>query len=150
MKELRGYITIARTMGSLEETPIWIDIKDKNSGVLACRTKITLEQYANALTGRAEIPCSMEFNDSGLVGKVRLYKKVTVPHSGNSLYGDKNAVKKHIEDSCPDVIADGWEPYLDDFTNMHRHTENGMKVQFQKYVDADSEEAIAKADGEVE
>ncbi len=144
MKELKGRVTISRVMDASEETPIWIDIKDENSHVLACRIKITLEQYAKAITGLAEIPCSMEFNDSGLVGKIRIRKSIIVPHSKN-YFQTPEETAKHIAENCPDVIADGWEPYLNDFNNQYRHTEAGMTVNFTKYVDPDSQEAKAEA-----
>lgn len=67
---LGGNITISRCTSSHGGEDIRIQLEDNNSRVIFCELKMSLDDFARAITGRGCCPADMEVRDLDKVGKI--------------------------------------------------------------------------------
>ena len=112
----------------------WIEVRlsDDLSSTLVAVARLSLEDFAKATVGRNEVPCTFEFNDSGLVGKKREHKVETVSFDSVKTFGMSDNQKKAL---LKPFEVDGWQGDFDDLSNHHNFTKNGVRVRFERWVD---------------
>lgn len=119
MKKLEGYISFH--VSQTNEGPVpYVRVVDKLSGCAILEAKLTLEDYVlGVLTARHEVPCQIEWNKDGPIGKNRETKEEIV------------WVPKHYDDKKKSIIAqalkpfevDGWKGRVEDCFNPHKWVE---------------------------
>jgi hypothetical protein len=134
-KGLQGTITISRPQGR-DVSWIEITLHDELSGVEFATVYIDPANFAEALTGLGHVPCKFDLRPS-LVGKKAEHKEEIVPFEGGGYVKPglprENAAAPYL---APFEI-DGWKGRVDDLFNHHRHTPNGYRVTFVRYVDVE-------------
>lgn len=124
---VNGKITISRWHGNQEPRDgITIEVTDETSGIRFLEVGMTLEAFAQAVTGLSHQPCEIELRGIENVGKVRELKTEVVPFNYSS---DKPAALAPFE-------VDGWKGYAGDLGNPHKVADGGYRVSFTRYVDA--------------
>lgn len=131
MPEIKGHITISRTSGTRRGDDVRICIEDHNAGVVACEVKMTLENFAKAITNQGFIDCVVEFNDSGKVGTQRENKTELVPVPEKRSYDNREGWQ---EKSLAPFLVDGWYPRSGDINNHHRQRRDENGNTFQEVV----------------
>ncbi len=117
MIDLVAKLSISRPQGGdCNGEFIDIQVNDEAAGVRAVTVRVSLADFAKALTGQGHIPATLEFNDSGLVGMVREYRKKAVP-SLEHLYGDDRASR--VRAALVPYEVDGWRGSDSDMSNSH-------------------------------
>lgn len=148
MLNTRGSIRISRIRGNVpEEGLVRIEVEEKNSGSIALTLEITLRQLGELLTGsQAEGP--IEFNDSGIIGKVHQHKTEFVPGVVKGYRKDEG-----YRDECNKLVEpfeiDGWMARGGDINNQHtwvrlKDGTEGHNVVFFRYVDKETGEPWIK------
>ena len=97
-----GKITICRH-GLIDEDYISLEILDCNSSSSVIKVKITLDEFARALTNLSHCKCNYEVNkkDIDIWGKVKEVKTVFFdnPNKYSNKEKTKENVKKHFEEN---------------------------------------------------
>ena len=131
MKKLKGKITISKIRCFDENNFISIKIHDVKSSCEAIEAKLTLENFAQAITGHGYIDCDLEFNDSGVIGKIRETKHELIPRITFASPSDY-----YIKDYIKELEIDGWKARKEDITNPHNWVDDDkVKVLFVRYVE---------------
>lgn len=128
--KLKGKISISRPIYGDNRKGIEITVIDKTSGCQFLTAYITLENFAEALTGQGHTECELEFFERAPIGKVREVKTEIVPRPKS--HKDEEEAKRLL---LPFEI-DGWEGEIRDMFNGHRRAGDGQKVTFVRFVDA--------------
>lgn len=136
MKKLQGKLTISRPSYRDKQKAIRITVHDDTSSCRAVEVELSLEDFAECLTGLGRVDCSYEYNDSGVIGKYLETKTEIVPHPKFNR-DDTDAITRHL---APFHI-DGWVARTEDLFNHHRHQKAGMTVAFSRFVDEKPEES---------
>jgi hypothetical protein len=146
MKTLRANLSLNRPINSSGEKWIVVEIGDESSGCYAVTVKVSLENFAEALMGRSEVDCEMNFNDSGVIGKLHQHKEEIVPVPEGFGYNQKKD-KAAIAAVLAPFEVDGWKGRKEDLFNItHRSAGNNkMRVVFTRYVDAPEETKAQEA-----
>ncbi len=135
-----GAVTITRKQ--MPDGPvISIEIEDSLSARVFVEIHLTLETFAEAVTGLSSRPGEMEVQNFDLVGKKLEIKSEIVPQVGF------NATKTEIHEALAPFEVDGWTGSRKDVTNHHNFCGNNVRVKFRRYVpatEADIEEARKK------
>ena len=136
-KQLKGQLSISKVMSSHEDPFMRIEIDDEASGLEVVQVKLSLEDFAKAITSSV-VYVDLRYNDSSNVGKVRELKTVRV---------SKGAAKY---DSTPEELraivapyeVDGWRCSMPkDLLNGHKSVvdevtkERLQALTFTRYVD---------------
>ena len=105
--DMQGQLTISRQTGDGER--ISIRIRDERAGIEFVELTLTLEQYAQAISGLSCVPCEVEVQGLENVGKRLEVDTLEFP-LGSSEYGDKRkeVAAKLAAETCPA----GWTPDL--------------------------------------
>ena len=124
-------LSISRVRGGGKE-PISIVANDRVSRLRLFECRVSLEQFAEALTGTGRVDCTCSFNRSDKIGKTRQHKteSVEVPERGCALHLDalKELIAKHE--------TDGWQGRVADLNNYHNRSGDGRySVLFERWVD---------------
>jgi len=130
---LPGRISISRTSSNREDDYISISIVDESSHVQFVDVKMSLLDFANAITGVAFNSCDFELRHPELVGMKREHKSELLPCSK---FGDTVEDLQKILDPFE---VDGWFGSLYDLTNHHNRSRFGdqVRVGFIRYVPSD-------------
>jgi hypothetical protein len=139
-KALKGRFSVFRVTSG-KKPFIRIEVTDSMSGTQAFAADMTMEDFALAVTGRADLPAVYTRNGPH-VGRVHEHKTV--------LIRDPN-FKEHDADAVKQLLAEhtvnGWQGYEPDLTNMHkavmRDGKRYQKVTFHRYVDPVTEYDLA-------
>lgn len=130
MKTLKGNLSITRPHYSDGTKLIHINLTDESSGCQVVEIRLSPEQFAEVLVGSSQRGCEFDFNDSGVIGKIREYKEEIVPRPKK--YKDKEEVAEILK---PFEI-DGWKGHKEDVTNSHLWVGTGnVMVGFHRYVE---------------
>ena len=100
MKDIPGKITIGRPSCGSGEKYISIQIKDESSRIRFLEVKISLDQFAECITGRSEVPIMMTVSGLEHIGKVKESKPMSFPISSH----DRDLAAKLAKELCPE----GW------------------------------------------
>lgn len=133
-KILNGTLSISNPTSNIEPYS-WIEIRlrDELSNTIVAVARLLFEDFAKATVGRSEVPCKFEFNDSGLIGKKREHKVETVRFDSAKVFGMSDKQKRKL---LKPFEIDGWQGDFDDLLNHYNFTQNGVRVHFQRWVDA--------------
>lgn len=130
--KLNGQITISRLAHKNigDNNAIHIEIIDKTSGVLFVTAKLTLSDFALAVTGLGLIKCTLDINGLDVVGRQRQEKKEFIPLKINANDDELAAAIKPLE-------VDGWIGLIDNTKNYHKYDRDrgGYIVSFLRYVE---------------
>lgn len=133
-----GQISIGRLHGKGVDATnaIRIEVIDKTSGCRMVDISMGLQDFAECMTGLSLVPCAVEYNDSGLIGKTREHKKisVTIPKKFADL-SRRDWTEEAYQEILGPFEIDGWKAYRDDLHNHHNYTtERTYTVLFVRYV----------------
>lgn len=116
MTKLPARLTISNPRGRSEDDPIVrITVQCERSLCEAIEVEVPLLDFAKALFSRALIPCTMDFNESGVIGMYHEHKEELVTFEGEYT-NRKSAANKAIQA----LEVDGWIGNRSDASNGHR------------------------------
>lgn len=127
-------VTISRSSGGDDPgRPMSITIEDATSGCELVEVRMSLEEFAAAITGYAMRPAAGDYYQHCPVGKRREIKHEDIGVPRGWTFSNRDAAAKLI---MPFEV-DGWNGYADDLLNHHRHVSaNKYRVLFTRFVDA--------------
>ena len=140
MRKLSGKITICKTLGR-DDKPINIDINDEISGCRLVNIRMSLEDFADALTGRGWVPVEMEVNLDGPIGMKAENKTEIVPFN---CFSKDSESEKAISKALKPFEVDGWRARREDMTNGHWRTDQGQRVVFFRHVDPETGKPVIR------
>lgn len=106
MDTLEGKITITRRNVSKGSDYINISIRDNLSSIEFVDIDISFASFAEAITGRGFVPCSLKVNHLDCVGKKYEGKRFEFEMPEHSLGNRKDIANQTAKELCPD----GWIP----------------------------------------
>lgn len=131
MSNFKGNISITRDSNNM----INIRLRDKASRTEFVDVQMTLEDFALAMTGRAEADVIGDVRGLDRVGKVKVLESRQTVYPGN-IYDDRAKQESYIVDNCQE---DGWEllPALRSQGSIQRGTtgETLLNYSVVKYVE---------------
>ncbi len=112
---LKGSVTITRVRSNQEDDFIEVRLEDKRSGITFATAKMTLADFALAVTSLGFVKCDLEVYGLDRVGMVRENKteQVFVPQT---YHRDRELAQKAISK----FEVDGWSGRVEDAMNTHR------------------------------
>jgi hypothetical protein len=123
-------ISISRPRGRDIEKHIRISIKDEKSGSQVVEVNVSLENFAECLTGLAFVECEGEIgNNLDRIGKTKEIDYITFPMPKDSTYScdekklAASIAKREIAENC----EDGWELW-DSFSSQNSFSYDGKGV----------------------
>lgn len=125
-------LTINRTTGGRDETPISVRVEDATSGCRMLEAYFRLDDFMEILTGRAGISADGEYWPDVPVGCTREHKEENVrrPKNYKETPEDDEILKPYE--------VNGWIGRRDDLHNHHRWVEkNKVRVSFSRYLRPD-------------
>lgn len=133
--KLDGLVSIGRISNMAGQGRIEILIEDKKSGIEFVKASISYEEFAQALTGLAMRPASLELRGLEKIGCARETKTMGIFVPTHD-YKDRDAVTRK---AVSDAESDGWTGYVSDAQNHNRITkrnDDGVfhNVAFQRWV----------------
>lgn len=136
--KLQGKITISRPQWSDGTETITIRLQDENSRIEFVEARMTLQAFAQAITGLGHRDVELEMHGLDLVGKRIEHKEELVFVPGES-YEPRH--KKFAQMAIEAFELDGWKGSLRDADNSKRIAErrsdgNVYTVGFVRYVQA--------------
>jgi len=141
---MKGNISIAKVtcLGIPEKDHISIRIEDELSAIEFVEVKISLLDFAKAITGQGCIPVEYELNGIERVGMKYESKtiEVCIPSAAHS-YG---LTDTDIDTSVHAYEIDGWVGNRDDCKNHHNLVKTAMthqvyRVRYWRWVDMEKE-----------
>lgn len=99
MQELKGNITMSKTYG--EGVAMEIRIQDENSRKTFVVAKISMEEFAQLITGLGNRPINMKVGGLNVVGKQKEQKELIFPVKGYSAHNE-------AEEKCQSFADEGW------------------------------------------
>lgn len=100
MKELKGDITISKIYNS-DGQHMEIRIKDETSRATFVVAKLSMEEFAHAITGLSNRPITMKVRGLEVVGKIKEQKALVFPIANY-------AAHKEAEEKCQQYADEGW------------------------------------------
>lgn len=126
----------------MDDGCVEIRIEDDISGCRAIQAEVQIKDFAEALMGHGYMDCEFKLNTSGVIGKARELKTITVKRPQRSGRGqDHDAGLKWIQKHAADELVDGWEPHNpSEAFNHHRWCGNDtVRVTLIRFVEAKEE-----------
>ena len=120
-------VWIGRVTSNTEGAFISIEIQDEASRIRIVEVKMTLEEFAQCVTGMSLMDIPAEFGDLSLIGKQMEVKVIEISGLDYSTWKDRNRFIKPFE-------ADGWKAEDKEEMNHHRMSKNGYQVTFRRWV----------------
>ncbi len=151
----KGRITVSRRQGGDNENPIVISIQDDISGVSFVEVSMSLESFAEAITGHGHLDCTLEYLPKAfaVIGK-RCENKTEVvafPEEIIAGYDKDRTARAQAWLRKIGMEADGWKADAEDINNHHRwgglvKTATGDQRQvcitFRRFVDPETGEPV--------
>ena len=131
-----GKISISKVTGP-NVRYVEIELTDTKSGIEFMHVHITLEAFAEAITGSGSQSCTFELSGMCNVGKRREVKHEFVSYDNVSKSQDYEAKAQAL---APFEV-DGWRGRTSDLGNMHKwnRDKSAYDVLFIRFVDAPKE-----------
>lgn len=127
---MNGNITISRVHDS--DKYIEISITDEANRIEFVVTRLTLEAFAQCVTGLGHVECQIETRRLDLVGKRIEHKSEIIPVNGWGIKGDETAISVAL---APYEV-DGWIARRLDMNNSKNYfSTDGVRVTFFRHVD---------------
>lgn len=134
---LKGTISITRTQGGDDTTPVRIVIRDENSGGEIIDVRMGLEDFSDALFGRAYRSCNYEIHSAPEIwGMNREIKSEKIPKSISPIY-DKEEQRKYLSEQVIPYEIDGWKASVSSALSTRQENPKYFNVPFYRYVDGD-------------
>lgn len=94
-------LTISKVCSNVEKDYITIRLEDGDSSIRIIEAKVSLENFAKALTGMSYIQCESEVYLTDEIGKIHEHKEIPVelPY---------DASKEKFEEAVKEFCIDGW------------------------------------------
>lgn len=130
--DFEAKVSIHRMHGGDGTHPIRIEIEDATSGTRVCEISMSLENFAEAITGLSACKAKGHLWD-GPVGYKSEYKIVNIfmPSGYVRTENQKAVGGKYL---APYEV-DGWKGRVDDLFNHHKNSgENTYRVSFHRHV----------------
>lgn len=105
---IQGKLTISRVHSNTEDNYIEVRLCDPDAAIEFVTAKLSLADFASALTGLGRVPCELETRGLENVGKKLVTKTLEFPMLPDSDSGDKEAAIAAAKLRCPQ----GWTPDL--------------------------------------
>lgn len=135
---MKGALTISRWTNGKGESGISINFIDDSSGVNFLTAKVSLEDFAEAVTGLGHVPCTFELHSDN-VGKRSEHKTELVPAVKSLNYAVTPKWKKAMIDQMKVFEVDGWKGRESDLWNRHNYVSNVVgefqSVTFNRFVE---------------
>ena len=129
--KLEGKISILAHHGN--NSGIEIEIEDNASGIRICTAEISMEAFAQAVTGLSSCPCNITLYQSENIGKKLEVKDELIPYPYSN-----SEFEKVIKDLVEPYEIDGWkaDSYYTGSYNHHQHNYSNAtyKMAFRRYV----------------
>lgn len=126
IQRLKGNVSIHRTYGAKDSEVMRIEVQDKEARVTAFTIYLSLNQFAEIITGHSGVDCEFEY--SSLIGTKGENKEELVP------IPDYDRRKPGWEKKCLKPFeVDGWWARSGDISNGHRHVKKDGK-DYQRVV----------------
>lgn len=136
MSNFRGNISITRSSNNM----INIRLRDKLSRTEFVDVQMTLEDFASAVTGLAEVDVVGDVRGLDRVGKVKVLESRQTTYPGNS-YDDRSKQESYIIENCQE---DGWEllPALRSQGSIQKGTTGEILLKYSvvKYVEQENDQ----------
>lgn len=138
MKELKGNVTISKTYSG-DGQHMEIRIQDENSRAIFVIAKMSMEEFAHAITGLADRPVNMKVRGLENVGKMKEQKELVFPISSYAAHNE-------AEEKCQQYTDEGWKAnnYFRSQKSFFSEGIAGAQVYFARtsqfrYVEVESE-----------
>lgn len=131
-----GKITISRVSSNLEPDYIIVSIADEISGLQFASAKMSLENFALAISGLRRVSCELRLDQLGNVGKQRQIKVVKFRTDEYCVIPEK---------VLSEQAKDGWVPIYSDQMNTRNYVyefienEYVANVKFVRYVGVEND-----------
>ena len=140
-KQYAGYIDINRLRTGEGDT-MEFRVTDDESGCLVIDIQMSVEEFAYAITGMGNRDCAFRLLGIEQVGKRGENKAVKVL----VLDGKRDTQDERIRTAVAEYEVDGWMGRDEDAKNWHNSvghdaTGNTYEVHYNRYVDAEPEQA---------
>lgn len=136
-KKVDGNLTISKVSSNMSDDLIAITLKDKLSGNVVVTAEVSLNDFAETLTGTAFVPATLYVEDEVIetVGKKREIKQVHIPMG---LYTTRKDFRKQIKENAKKEEIDGWVLRDEDY-NSKRMLNGTYLCTFIRYVEVENE-----------
>ncbi len=151
----KGRITVSRRQGGDSENPIVITIVDDISGVGFVEASMSLEVFAEVITGHGHLKCTLEYLPEAfaVIGKRYENKTETVAFPDEIIagYGKDRIARVQTWLHKIGMEVDGWKANAEDINNHHRwgglvETATGnqrqVSITFRRFVDQETGEPV--------
>lgn len=106
---LKGLITISRSQNNYGDDSITIRLKDDDAVIEPFEISMSLEAFAEAITGFAYRPCKFTVRNLDKVGKVREHKTFEFQLPDVKVFNLDSKLKEIAREVLSTVCPDGWE-----------------------------------------
>ena len=103
---LKMSLSISRVHCNIEGDYVSIEVKDENACVKLLRLKMSMENFAQAITGLHSTECVGEVSGLDKVGKKHENRDFSFELPEGTKFRDKTAAVKAVMEACPK----GWTP----------------------------------------
>ena len=138
---LDGKITISRVNGGGSGDWISVDIHDSESATTFVEIKMSMEDFAYAITGHGRMPCKYELNSIDRIGLKKEVKSevISIPLSVSILTANNYVINELLSQH----ETDGWQANRRDLLNVRNIVKTDdvakfIRVSFSRYVDNQS------------
>lgn len=118
--EYKGRISIGRVHCGDQPDYMRIELTDEDSQIQCIEIKLSLQQFAEALTGRGHVECTFETRGLDLLGSVAEHKEELVPIPSYDYQRSKSARSSALARALKPYETDGWRARREDAENHHR------------------------------
>jgi hypothetical protein len=148
-KKLSGRISISR-ISDLHGEFIRIALEDETSGVPFLEVGMSLENMAQAVTGRGYVPCEFVLRGTELLGLRKEVKKELVSIPNLTGMSEENRVRT-IKDHFAPFETEGWAGRVSDVFNWNNRVRGDefmetFNVTFVRYVEMTNTEENSPAE----
>lgn len=131
MSLIKGQLTISRPTSSSGAEWIEIEFNDEDAGIRFAKFRVSLTNFAKALTGLGYVPGEIELRGLDRVGMKSENKTEHIPCEPP--YGDKKKLAV-LKEKVKALEVDGWVSRHGDIENHHCYTRGGVTVVFFRHV----------------
>lgn len=96
LKKSDGKITISK-INTPEGYIMEVSLMDNNSRIEFARAKLSMEQFAEAITGLGHVPCEIKYRDLENVGKKKEKKPLIFPIPEDNRYSPQIWAENHAQ-----------------------------------------------------
>lgn len=132
-----GRISIAKLTSNTEPNYMLIQIEDESSGIEFVEVKLSLENFAQAITGLGHVPCKFKTRGLEKIGLIREHKVEEVYINFHTHPTQKASAKSAITN----FETDGWKGWIEDAFNHHNFVREHAKdidvyrINFDRWVE---------------